>query len=144
MEAFRSIQFDVVFAQDASARIARGLVRIDEENFLADESRSATQGWLVHTTLPRLESPLGERWLGRIVRAEGEGVNRNRDSGSGHPLALPHYGREVIMTICCGNNLLSVTSYSVDIDIAVTESGLPFPVHTTTVRNGSFQPWACS
>ena len=78
MEAFRSIQFDVVIAQDASARVARGLVRIDEGNFLVDESRSDTQGWLVRTTPPRLQSPLGERWLGRIVRAEGERVNRNR------------------------------------------------------------------
>jgi hypothetical protein len=106
-EAFCSIQFDVVIAQDASARVARGLVRIDEENFLADESLSATQRWLVHTTPPRLVSPLRERWLGRIVRAEGEGVNRNRDRGSGHPLALPHYGQELIATTCCGNNQLS-------------------------------------
>ena len=60
------------------------------------------------------------------MRAESEGVNRNQNRGSGHPLALPHYGQEVIATICCGNNLLSGTSYRVDNDIAVTKSGLPF------------------
>ena len=70
---------------------------------------------------------LGESRLGRIVRAEGEGVNRNRDRGSGHPFALPHYVQELIATICCGNNLLSGTSYRVDNDIAVTKSGLRFP-----------------
>jgi hypothetical protein len=61
LEAVCNIQLDVVISQDARAHVARGLVRIDEENFLAVENRSATKWWVVHIPPLRLENPLGER-----------------------------------------------------------------------------------
>jgi len=53
------MDFDSTIPQEASANLAGCLAAIDEENFLADENRSATKRWLVHTIPPRLESPLG-------------------------------------------------------------------------------------
>jgi hypothetical protein len=67
--------------QDAGAHLAGHLAAIDKENFLARKNRSATKRWgAIHTTPLRLENPLGERQLGRILRAWGVEVKRNRKS----------------------------------------------------------------
>ncbi len=52
LEAIGRIDANAVTPEDASARVAGGLVGIDEENFLVIESRAGTKWWwLVHTKL---------------------------------------------------------------------------------------------
>jgi hypothetical protein len=50
LEAIGCINADAVTPEDASARVAGGLMGIDEENFLVIENRGGTKWWwLVHT-----------------------------------------------------------------------------------------------
>ena len=99
MEAFRSIQFDVVIAQDASASRV-GWYGSTRGTFLSTRAgRTRKGGWCV----PHLQDCRvlwGRGGLdGLCVRKVNESTEIG-DSGSGHPLALPHYEQEVIATIC--------------------------------------------
>ncbi len=88
MEAFRSIQFDVVIAQDASA--SRGLVRIDEGNSSCrrEPVGHARVAGAYHTS-KTAESSGGEVASDGLCARKVNESTGTGDSGSGHPLALP-------------------------------------------------------
>jgi hypothetical protein len=76
LEAMGRINPNAVTPEDASARVAGGLVGIDEENLLVIENRAATKWWwLVHPIRPKPERVCGR--LGRILLPAGGEVKAN-------------------------------------------------------------------
>jgi hypothetical protein len=74
LEAIGRINANAVTPEDASARVAGRLVRIDEEKLLVIENRAATKWWwLVHPILPKPKRICGR--LGRILLPGGREVN---------------------------------------------------------------------
>jgi len=51
------MHLDCVTSQDGSARLARSLAAVDEENFFVGKSQAATKWWAIHMTLPKRARP---------------------------------------------------------------------------------------
>lgn len=65
LKALGLMDLDAVGPQDSSARLARRLVTVDEENGLALKNWLATKWWwTIHTTLPKRE----RNWAGLSSR----------------------------------------------------------------------------
>jgi hypothetical protein len=80
LEAIGRINPNAVTPEDASARVAGGLMGIDEENFLVIENRAGTKWWwLVHTKLRKpkriveawADSPPGRRGSREMEKPQG-------------------------------------------------------------------------
>ncbi len=58
-DLFSFMDLDSVTSQDGSARLARSLKAVDEENFFVGKNRATTQWrWAIHTTPPKQARPL--------------------------------------------------------------------------------------
>src|ERR1700730_3368308 len=75
-DLFSFIHLDSATPEDRSARFARSLKAIDEENFLVSKNRATTQ-WrrAIHISLPKRARPLWEERFGQSLRRERMGVN---------------------------------------------------------------------
>jgi hypothetical protein len=49
------MHLDSVTPQDGSARLARGLKAVDEENFFVGKNRAVTKWWAIHTWIRRFQ-----------------------------------------------------------------------------------------
>jgi hypothetical protein len=75
-DLFSFMHLDRVSSQDGGTCLARSLAGVDEENFLARKSRTATKWrWVIHRTPPK-RAPLFRRVIVQSVRREGAGVKR--------------------------------------------------------------------
>jgi len=57
-DLFSFMDLDSVTSQDGSARLARSLKAVDEENFFVGKNRAVTKWWAMHRTLPKRARPL--------------------------------------------------------------------------------------
>jgi hypothetical protein len=83
-DLFSFMHLDCVTSQDGSARLARSLAAVDEENFFVGKSRAATKWWAIHMTLPK------RRVLFRAGDSDKVCAERVRESTENMKGVIPH------------------------------------------------------